>query len=317
MSQTDTHGKAAYWELDPQTPDNVDRVFLTDGYKLLSKAQQSALFNYTSPSFTRSAHMRGVLKGVATEAFFDKSAADQAADLIKVLQTSPSPQVNRGINAETTGYTTAYSLSTPVVAQYSEYSTTGNVKGYKTTATFANPETQKPEQVINIYTLKAGEADQIAKAYSVIPYAFRRYIKTITQTINSSNSFNTGKDLMAIRDSYTPTYGMIAMASAHELGHSLTFNDPDSSDYSHTKVWQEAVTADQDPVSSYGSSNYDEGFAEFTQLVISSLGDPYDIQAVQTMYPHRWEAFKQFFESLNGNGSLEKLYSPVENPFGN
>ncbi|NFB04655.1 hypothetical protein [Weissella paramesenteroides] len=198
---------------------------------------------------------------------------------------------------------------------YAEYSTDGSVKGYRTAVTLNNSLTRQPQQTINVYTTQADEAEQVAKAYAVIPYEFRQYITNIFQTNNSANTFNTGKDMMAIRMNFLPKNGQIAMTGAHELGHSLSFNDANSDDYSHTQAWTDAVKADADAVSDYGSSNNDEGFAEFTQLVISSLSNPYDIQAIQTMYPHRWAAFETYFNSLNGDGALEKLYSPVSTPF--
>lgn len=309
------HNKSAYWELDPQTMDNVARVFTTDGFKSLSHDEQTGLFNYTSATSSRSAQMRGVLKGIATDEFFSESASNQAAALRKVLSNGGSPEVNRDVNADATGYSTTYKLSKSKKTTYAEYSTDGSVKGYRTAVTLNNSLTRQPQQTINVYTTQADEAEQVAKAYAVIPYEFRQYITNIFQTNNSANTFNTGKDMMAIRMNFLPKNGQIAMTGAHELGHSLSFNDANSDDYSHTQAWTDAVKADADAVSDYGSSNNDEGFAEFTQLVISSLGNPYDIQAIQTMYPHRWAAFETYFNSLNGDGALEKLYSPVSTPF--
>lgn len=310
-----SHGKSAYWELDPQTMDKVSQVFTTDGFKSLTSDEQTGLFNYTSAASSRSAHMRGVLKGVATDEFFNESVSDQAAALRKVLDNGGSPQVNRGVNAESTGYETTYKLSKSTATTYSEYSKDGNVKGYRTAVTLNNSITEQPQQVINVYTTEASQAKEIAKAYAVIPYEFRQYITNVFQTNNDRNTFNTGKDMMAIRMNFLPKNGQIAMTGAHELGHSLTFNDPNSDDYSHTQEWTDAVKADAAAVSDYGSSNEDEGFAEFTQLVISSLGNSHDMQAIQTMYPHRWAAFEKYFNSLNGDNALEKLYSPVSTPF--
>ena len=295
--------------------DKVAQVFTTDGFKSLTSDEQTGLFNYTSAASSRSAHMREVLKGVATDEFFNESVSNQAAALRKVLDNGGSPQVNRGVNAESTGYETTYKLSKSTATTYSEYSKDGDVKGYQTAVTLNNSITEQPQQVINVYTTEASQAREVAKAYAVIPYEFRQYITNVFQTNNDGNTFNTGKDMMAIRMNFLPKNGQIAMTGAHELGHSLTFNDPNSDDYSHTQEWTDAVKADAAAVSDYGSSNEDEGFAEFTQLVISSLGNSHDMQAIQTMYPHRWAAFEKYFNSLNGDNALEKLYSPVSTPF--
>jgi len=290
-------GEESYWEIRMVKRDAFANMLISPGFLRLSPHEQQRLYDVTSQPLWLSSNRKSTLLGRMGSNYNSLSAVEQEEILRSIFSYTPTSQINRSVNKDTTGYKTTYSIGEITEATYGEWGTSGNLNGYTAVVVFNNEKTGEPEHTVRVYARSRNVINNFAEAFSCIPYEFRRFIKTVIDSYNTANQFNAGADAMYIRTSYEVSASGIAMTGAHELGHSLSAT---SGWWDSKSTYTSAMNNDIFKVSGYGATNSAEDFAEFTQLVISCLNRPYSMEAVKIMFPNRFEALVTLMRSYGG-----------------
>jgi hypothetical protein len=293
----------SWWVLDVREYDELSRAFVSSGFLSLSSNERSMLYSVTSQAMWQSSNRRNKLLDYMGSNYFSISASEQAERLKKLFSYTPSSQINRTVNPDTTKESRSYSLSEVTGAANYTGKDGEDLWAYKAVATYYTDSSQSEVlQTVTIYGRSANAITNIAKGFSYIPYQFGKYIKTIKDYYHTANQFNCGSSEMYVRTTYEVSAEGFAMTASHEVGHSLSAS---WGTVHSSSRYNSAIASDLNKVSGYGNSNNAEDFAEFTQFVISCSGDAELLREVKTMFPHRFAVLKAVLNEMNsGNGIL-------------
>lgn len=185
------------------------------------------------------------------------------------------------------------------------YDANNPINCYVITVTYKN---ETSSQTVNVYCVDPDfeNVQNTITAFGNFPYNYRKYIKNIyVYAPTNANSYNCGAEELFVRLSGVTNVKNIMLGIAHELGHSVDYNangNPDntSSHWCQGSAWQGYVKADIATISTYGSSNYYEGLAEFSRVYFICYGDR-DLQlAIQQLYPNRYASFERLLTKIGG-----------------
>lgn len=294
--------EAAWWELDIVNYDKVSQMFTSPGFLSLSANERARIYGVTSQAMWQSSNRRNKLSEYIDSKFFDRTKENQAERLRRLFDYVPSQQINRGITTASTGAHGTYDIS-EVQSSVSYKGMSGeNLKGYKVVATYyTDTEKTAVEQTVTIYGRSENTVKNLAKGFSYIPYQVRKYITNIRDYYNTSNQFNCGAKDMYVRTTWEQSAGSFATTAAHECGHSLSGT---WGWVCGTSRWKNAIAADMNYVSGYGSNNSSEDFAEFTQFATSCAGDAELLRELKVMFPNRFKVLREIMREQNGGSCI-------------
>ncbi len=286
MTGSSIHEKAvadesSIWELGLERVDDVSKVFISEGFFLLSDAERKSLYGATGQALYNSRDRRAKLIEVVGDDYFELDGISQAERLREVFDYSPSYQINRSVNKSTTGVEAEYSLSDITWTSYPDMD--GNTKnGYTGEVTYKHPE---GDVKVIIYARSQNVVKNIAKGFSYMPYQFIKPLKKVTDYYATNNQFKAETGEVFILTNYEVGVENAAVTGSHELGHLIDF-----AGYRISIGDYKAAREEECPVSGYGDTALSEDFAEFCQFVISSLGDKEILRQVREMFPGRYDA---------------------------
>ncbi len=149
------------------------------------------------------------------------------------------------------------------------------------------------------------------QALARFPYEYRQFIQQVNVYVPASSfTYNCDGKVLTVRVTDGTNVETMARNFAHELGHSIEFlangaaYEKPETHWCHSEEWQKAIGDDILPVSEYGSSNSDEGLAEFARLYFQSWGSHDRIEGVKTLYPNRYASFNKLLKNIG----MEPLY---------
>lgn len=187
------------------------------------------------------------------------------------------------------------------------YDANNPINCYVITVTYKNATSS---QTVKVYCVDPDfeNVQNTITAFGNFPYNYRKYIKNIyVYAPTNANSYNCGAEELYVRLSGVTSVQGIMKGIAHELGHSVDYNangNPNNSEthWCQGSAWQGYVAADIATISTYGSSNYYEGLAEFSRVYFICYGDR-DLQlAIQQLYPNRYGSFERMLTKIGGIG---------------
>ncbi|MGM9552509.1 MAG: LamG-like jellyroll fold domain-containing protein [Clostridia bacterium] len=292
----------AWWELDIVNYDKISQMFTSPGFLSLSANERARIYGVTSQAMWQSSNRRNKLLEYIDTKFFTRTKEDQATRLRQLFNYIPSQQINRGISTSSTGAHGTYSIG-DVESNVSYKGMSGeNLTGYKVVATYyTDTEKTAVEQTVTIYGRSANAVKNIAKGFSYIPYQMRKYITNIRDYYSTSNQFNAGAKDMYVRTSWEQSADSFATTAAHECGHSISGS---WGWVCGTSRWKNAIAADMNYVSGYGSSNSSEDFAEFVQFATSCAGDRELLRELKVMFPNRFKVLREVMREQNGGSCI-------------
>ncbi len=278
-----SYGGNDEWTLNIVSYNDVSKAFASEGFFLLSENERERLYSVTAQALNESVARRNKLKEIITEGYFDLDGYSQAEELRKVFGFTPTYQINRDVNKNTTGVETGYSLSDIEWTTYSDMNNNSK-SGYTAKAVYAHAE---GEQEIQIFARSRSSVESIAKGLSYMPYQFIKPLKTVIDYNASNNQFKAETGVIYVETNYEVTATGFAITGAHELGHIVDFAGfwiSANEDYTNARETDCAV------LSGYAETARSEDFAEFCQFVISCSGDGEKLRQLRAMYPGRFDA---------------------------
>ncbi|MBR5536153.1 MAG: LamG domain-containing protein [Clostridia bacterium] len=302
IGTSDWESEDAWWELEIVNYDEISQMFTSPGFLSLSSNERARIYGVTSQAMWQSSNRRNKLGEYIDSKFFDRTKEDQAERLRQLFDYVPSQQINRGITTTSTGAHGTYDIS-EVQSNVSYKGMSGeNLTGYKVIATYyTDTEKATVEQTVTIYGRSENTVKNLAKGFSYIPYQMRKYITNIRDYYSTSNQFNCGAKDMYVRTTWEQSAGSFATTAAHECGHSISGT---WGWVCGTSRWKNAISADMNYVSGYGSNNSSEDFAEFTQFATSCAGDAELLRELKVMFPNRFRVLREIMREQNGGSCI-------------
>ena len=278
-----TYGGNDEWMLSIVSYNDVSKAFASEGFFLLTENERERLYSVTAQALNESVARRNKLKEIINNGYFDLDGYSQAEELRKVFGFTPTYQINRDVNKNTTGIETRYSLSDIEWTTYSDMNNNSK-SGYTAKAVYAHAE---DEQEIQIFARSRSSVESIAKGLSYMPYQFIKPLKTVIDYNASNNQFKAETSVIYVETNYEVTATGFAITGAHELGHIVDFAGfwiSSNEDYTNARETDCAV------LSGYAETARSEDFAEFCQFIISCSGDGEKLRQLRAMYPGRFDA---------------------------
>lgn len=302
IGTSDWESENAWWELDIVNYDKISQMFTSPGFLSLSSNERARIYSVTSQAMWQSSNRRNKLDEYIDSKFFDRTKEDQAERLRKLFDYKPSSQINRAITTATTGAHGTYSIG-DVQSNVSYKGMSGeNLTGYKVVATYySDKDKSEVEQTVTIYGRSESVVKSLAQGFSYIPYQVRKYITNIRDYYNTANQFNCGAKDMYVRTTWNQNAGSFATTAAHECGHSISAT---WGWVCSTSRWKNAISADLNYVSGYGSNNSSEDFAEFVQFATSCAGDAELLRELKVMFPNRFKVLRDVMREQNGGSCI-------------
>jgi hypothetical protein len=163
-------------------------------------------------------------------------------------------------------------------------------------------------QTVNLYCIdpEFENVQNTITALGKFPYNYRKFIKNVyVYKSTTTSTYNCGSEELFVRLTGEATATDIEKGIAHELGHSVDYNangnpNTNSTHWCQGSAWQSYVADDIATISTYGNSNYYEGFAEFSRLYFFCYGDR-DMQiGIEQLYPNRFASFERLLTKIGG-----------------
>jgi hypothetical protein len=169
-------------------------------------------------------------------------------------------------------------------------------------------KTGSQTQTVNLYCIdpEFENVQNTITALGKFPYNYRKFIKNVyVYKSTTTSTYNCGSEELFVRLMGEATATDIEKGIAHELGHSVDYNangnpNTNSTHWCQGSAWQSYVADDIATISTYGNSNYYEGFAEFSRLYFFCYGDR-DMQiGIEQLYPNRFASFERLLTKIGG-----------------
>ncbi|MGM9551555.1 MAG: hypothetical protein ACI3XA_04805 [Clostridia bacterium] len=173
-------------------------------------------------------------------------------------------------------------------------------------------KTQDTEQNVSLYCVDPdfSNVQTAITALGKFPYAYRKNIKTMYVYLSGNTStYNCGGEELFVRLTGTANESSMIKGFAHELGHSNDYMangdiNNRASHWSQGAKWAQAVTDDIATISTYGNTNSDEGFAEFSRLYWLCYSNR-DLQiGIKQLYPNRFASFQRMLEKIGCDSDI-------------
>ncbi len=294
-------------------------VTAVEGYKLLTEAQKQRLTEICTspgavvlPNGSNGDSLLDTMEAAFTRIYDSRDATTpetQKSAILAAMATVPSYNAagTNEINAVTItglpGGDAEISQSGPVKEklyvwdagekEYDRLDVTYTGSGHSQTVKFYYDETG------------ANNVQTAIQALARFPYEYRQFIQQVNVYVPASSySYNCDGKVLTVRVTDGTNAETMARNFCHELGHSVEFlanggaYEKPETHWCHSEEWQRAIEADILPVSKYGSSNSDEGLAEFARLYFQSWGSHDRMEGVKTLYPNRYASFNKLLEAI-------------------
>lgn len=281
-----TGGDTQRWTLTYAGDSQLNSVLDSEGYKLLSKAEQNGFERYMFGSLPACYAVANSAESYLTEHGYENaSPQEQAAMLKTVLSYTAYGQVTGDKFDQT-------SAEYKIVKEYVD-DNYDIWRGAREKCWIYEVEMEGDvEGVIHKFTMVSNEENsempqRMIEALGTFPYAVRQYVtRLIWKWGDNANNYNGGGNTIWARLNWKPSKNQIIQTLSHELGHIL-----DSNQLEDMMIWSHAEVMDAVPVSGYGSSNQAEDLAEMHRLYWTTL-DKDTQNAVDEVYPNRLAVLK-------------------------
>ncbi len=297
----------------------------TEGYKLLTEAQKQRLTEIcTSPGAT------ALPNGTNGKSLLD--IVEDALTVVYDTSGSTSPEEQKAAILAAMGTTVSYNAAgtneinavkiTDLPGGDAEISQSGPVKEKIYIWDTGEKEYSRLDvtytgfghsQTVKFYYDETGETNvrTAIQALARFPWEYRQFIQQVNVYVPASSfTYNCDGKILTVRVTDGTNVESMARNFAHELGHSIEFlangaaYEKPETHWCHSEEWQKAIEDDILPVSEYGSSNSDEGLAEFARLYFQSWGSHDLMEGVKTLYPNRYASFNKLLKNIG----MEPLY---------
>ncbi len=300
-------------------------VTATEGYKLLTDAQRQRLTEICTspgavvlPNGSNGNSLLDTMEAAFTRIYDNRDATTpeaQKSAILAAMQTTAnynSAGTNE-INAVTItglpGGDANISQSGPVKEklyiwdagdkEYNRLDVTYTGFGHSQTVKFYYDETG------------AGNVQAAIQALTRFPYEYRQFIQQVNVYVPASSfTYNCDGKVLTVRVADNTGVETMVRNFAHELGHSVEFlaggaaYEKPETHWCGSDEWKKAIEDDILPVSKYGSSNSDEGLAEFARLYFQGWYNRDMRIGVKTLYPNRYASFNNLLSKIG----MEPLY---------
>ncbi len=263
-----------------QTEDAVLAAVKSMGFFMLDREEQRGFLRYVylSSAFTPFIYTE-VEEYINESGFFQKSPKEQS----EILRSCLSLTGGRMADSEICPPRTKYSLTDG--GEFDGFDVWMGKKAdvYRFRAVYADSGA-----AIDIYCERGrNDAEKIAEAASMLPWAVRKEIKVVICFNDAAESYHGGSATVWIRRESLPSTEELMRSLAHETGHIL-----DEKYTLDETVWADAIKADALPLSDYGNGGRGEDLAEFSRLYFTVRENSAAAEGVKTVYPNRTKAFE-------------------------
>lgn len=267
----------------------VNIIAESEGFKLLSPYYRQRFLDFTTNNLAIGILMRSKIEKNYIEAYKMLSPEDQKNLLVSMLsetlyfrsQTAGSGTIEpEGEKASYTIRAKTYYRSYEVWK--GEYKPIWNhtidmetADGYEPTHSWSLVSTVENATIVT----------DIIEAFSRFPYAVRRFVHQIIYDPDSSNTYYGGGNTIWLKISYIPSENTIARDLACVLGYVF-----DANTTYNAEIWNNAITNDIIPVSSFGNTNRVSDIGEFVSLYHSVKNMENGLSELEKVYPNRFAA---------------------------
>lgn len=293
-------------------------VTAVEGYKLLTEAQKRRLTEICTspgavilPSGTNATSLLETMEAAFTKIYDNREAmtpeeqksAILAAMATTVTYNSAGTNEINGVKLDNLpGCADRITQTDPVIEHVEYIWDIGEGDYNRIDATYHSGDTS---QTVKFYYNESGKTNvqNAIEALGWFPSEYRQFIQQVNVYVPSSSySYNCDGKVLTVRVADNTDVKSMARNFAHELGHSMDFlasggaYEQAETHWCNSEEWQSTIKADILPVSKYGSSNNDEGLAEFARLYFQSYGNRDRMEGVKTLYPNRYASFNNLLK---------------------
>lgn len=319
-----------------ETPSTL--ITALDGFKIMTESEKQRVMDICTsvgadvfPSaVTNGKSFSDTIEAAFTSVYLNRNSLTAQEQKEKILDAVSSPVMGSLVDYYTvpsfSGGDAVVTQSSPVKTKHvmwdlveengviysasEEHPYTGEaINCYRIDVTYKTADT---EQNVALYCVDPtfSNVQTAITALGKFPYAFRKNIKTMYVYLSGNTStYNCGGEELFVRLTGTANESSMIKGFAHELGHSNDYMangniDNRASHWSQGAKWAQAVIDDIATISTYGNTNSDEGFAEFSRLYWLSYGNR-DLQiGIRQLYPNRFASFQRMLEKIGCDSDI-------------